>query len=437
MNFLYGKQFPRKIRKRISEEKNMEQVFITSAVRTPVGRYLGGLKTVPSEALGAAVLKEVIRRSGIQAELVDEVILGEVVGSTPDVARAAALLAGFPESTPGYTIDRQCGSSLQAVISGSQEILAGDARIVVAGGAENMSRSPYYLPLSIRYEGFRMGEKTVIDAFAYASGFGYAPVNGLAPENLNMGLAPENLNMGLTAENVAALYNIRRERQDEFALDSQRKTAAAIADGRFKDEILPIEVTDRKKVFTVDADEHPKPDTTMSDLAKLRPAFKEGGTVTAGNSSGMNDGASAVVLMSETARAELNCKPLCRIVSNAVIGVDPRIMGMGPAKAIPIALAKAGLALDNIDLFEINEAFAAQSVGCLIELGMESGTELYERVNVNGGAIAHGHALGNSGTRLLTTLIYELKRRNGRYGLVSLCIGGGQGIALIIENLNR
>ena len=406
----------------------MNQCVIASAVRTPVGRYLGRLKTVPSEVLASEVMKEAVRRSNIPMDVVDEVILGEVIGTTPDVARAAALLAGFPEGTPGYTIDRQCGSALQAVISGSQEILAGDAQVVLAGGTENMSRSPYYLPLSVRYEGFRMGDKGVLDAFSYASGFDYAPVNGQAPEKLNM---------GLTAENIAELYNISRDAQDEFAFDSQRKTAEAMAECRFKDEILPIHVTERKSVTLVDTDEHPKPDTTPESLSKLKPAFKKDGTVTAGNASGMNDGASAVVLMSEAMAEKLNCTPLCRVVANAVTGVAPRIMGMGPAKAIPMALKKAGLALEDIDLFEINEAFAAQALGCLIELGMEPGTELYQRVNVNGGAIAHGHALGNSGTRILTTLIYELKRRNGRYGIASLCIGGGQGIALIIENLNR
>jgi acetyl-CoA C-acetyltransferase len=407
--------------------KKGKGVVITGAVRTPVGRYLGGLKTVPSEVLASEVMKEALRRSAIPADLVDEEILGEVVGTTPDVARAAALLAGFPEDTPGYTIDRQCGSSLQAVVSGGQGILAGDARVVIAGGTESMSRSPYYLPLSVRYEGFRMGAKTMIDAFEHASSYGYAPVNGQAPEKLNM---------GLTAENVAELYGISRESQDRFALDSQRKTAAAVAEGRFKEEILPVSVADRKGAVTVlDADEHPKPDTTIESLAALKPAFKKDGTVTAGNASGMNDGASAVVLMSEAMADELDCVPLCRLVSNAVSGVDPRVMGMGPAKAIPAALKKAGLSLQDIDLFEINEAFAAQSLGCLIELGMAPGTELYGRVNVNGGAIAHGHPLGNSGTRILTTLIYELKRRNGRYGVASLCIGGGQGIALVVENL--
>jgi acetyl-CoA C-acetyltransferase len=406
----------------------MNKCVITSAVRTPVGRYLGGLKTVPSEVLAGEIMKEAVRRSSISMDAVDEVILGEVVGSTPNVARAAALLAGFPESIQGYTIDRQCGSSVQAVVSAGQGIIAGNTEVALAGGTENMSRAPYYLPLSVRYDSFRMGEKTMLDSFSYCSGYDYAPVNGQAPEKCNM---------GLTAENVAELYHISRESQDKFALDSQRKTAAAMAASRFKDEILPVQVRDRIGVYTVDTDEHPKLDTTLEGLAQLKPVFKKDGTVTAGNSSGMNDGASAVILMSEAAAARLNCVPLCGIVASAGTGVDPRIMGMGPAKAIPLALKKAGLTLKDIDLFEINEAFAAQSLGCLIELGMEPGTELYERVNVNGGAIAHGHALGNSGTRLLTTLIYELKRRNGRYGLVSLCMGGGQGIALIIENLKR
>ncbi len=406
----------------------MNQCVITSAVRTPVGRYLGGLKTVPTEVLASEVLKEAVRRSAISMDQVDEIILGEVVGTTPDVARAAALLAGFPASTPGYTIDCQCGSALQAVVSASQAILAGDAQVILAGGTENMSRSPYYLPLTVRYEGFRMGEKTMLDAFSYASSFDYAPVNGQAPEALNM---------GLTAENVAELYSISRESQDQFALDSQRKTAAAMTAGRFKDEILPITVQDRKNVTVVDTDEHPKPETTLDSLSLLKPVFKKGGTVTAGNASGMNDGASVVMLMSEAKALELKCTPLCRVLANAITGVDPRIMGMGPAKAIPIALKKAGLTLEDIDLFEINEAFAAQSLGCLIELGMAPGSELYERVNVNGGAIAHGHALGNSGTRILTTLIYELKRRNGRYGVASLCIGGGQGIAVVIENIKQ
>ncbi|HPE16202.1 MAG TPA: thiolase family protein, partial [Oscillospiraceae bacterium] len=307
----------------------------------------------------------------------------------------------------------------------SREVLVGDAEIVLAGGTENMSRSPYYLPLDVRYEGFRMGEKAVLDAFNYVSGFDYAPVNGRAPEKCNM---------GLTAENVAELYHITREAQDRFAFESQQKYAAAQKAGLFRDEILPVHVKGKKGETVVDTDEHPRPETTLEGLAQLRPAFKKGGTVTAGNASGMNDGASAVIVMSEEKAKELGCKPLCRIIASTASGVDPRIMGMGPARAIPKLLKKTGLKLEDIDLFELNEAFAAQSLGCLKVLGMEPGTELYKRVNVNGGAIAHGHALGNSGCRILITLLYELRRRNGRYGIASLCVGGGQGMAMLIEN---
>jgi acetyl-CoA C-acetyltransferase len=404
----------------------MRKCVITGAVRTAVGAYCGGLKTVPSEVLAAEVLKEAIRRSDIPAGLVQQVILGEVVGSTPDVARAAALLAGLGESVPGYTIDRQCGSALQAVVSATQEIAAGDADVIIAGGTENMSRSPYYLPFSVRYEGFRLGDKPLLDAFNYASSYDYAPVNGQLPEKCNM---------GLTAENVAARYHITREAQDRFAYDSQMKAAKAQQAGRFKDEIIPVTVALKKEQYVFDTDEHMRPQTTLEGLAKLPPSFKPDGAVTPGNSSGMNDGASAVVVMSEEKAAELGRKPLCRVIANATCGVDPRLMGLGPARAIPMALAKAGLRLEDIGLFELNEAFAAQSLGCLIELGMEPGGELYTRVNVNGGAIAHGHALGNSGTRILTTLIYEMKRAGVRYGIASLCIGGGQGIAMIVENI--
>lgn len=403
----------------------MEKCVITSAVRTAVGSYLGSLKTVSTEILASEILQEVVKRSGIDKDLVDEIIFGEAVGSTPNVARTAALVAGFKEDTPGYTVDLQCGSGLQAVASASQQIAAGDADIIIAGGTENMSRSPYYLPLSSRYEGLRLGDKILLDSFKYITSFDYAPIPGQEFEKSSM---------GLTAEKVAEKYNIPREAQDKFALDSQLKTAAAISSGKFKDEILPIEVKTKKDSFIFDTDEHPRPNSTLEGLAKLKPAFKAGGTVTAGNASGMNDGASAVLVMRESKAKELGCKPMCRILSNATVALDPTVMGLGPARAIPKALKKAGLKLADIDLFEINEAFAAQALGCLHELGMEPGTELYKKVNVNGGAIALGHALGNSGTRILTTLIYELKRRGGKYGVASLCIGGGQGIAMVIEN---
>ena len=280
----------------------------------------------------------------------------------------------------------------------------------------------YYLPPTARYQPLRLGDKPLYDTFSHG-------VTIVQPQAKYPGT-----NMGITAENVAAYCHITREELDAFAVDSQRKTKAAQDAGKFKDEIFPFEVKERKSSFIFDTDEHPKPDTTMESLAKLKPAFKPDGIVTAGNSSGMNDGSSAVVVMSEDKALELGLKPLVRILATSSAGVDPRYMGLGPVPAIRKVLKKTGLQLEDMDLIELNEAFAAQSLGCLKELGMNMGTELYKRVNVNGGAIAHGHALANSGTRLLTTLIYEMKRRNARYGLESLCIGGGQGMAVIVEN---
>jgi acetyl-CoA C-acetyltransferase len=400
----------------------VKNIVITGAARTAVGGYLGSLKTVEAQDLASAVLKEAAKRSNISLEQVEQVVMGDVYGYTPNVARCASLVAGIPESTPAYSVDRQCASSLQAVVSAAYEIAAEEADIILAGGVEVMSRLVYYLDPSTRAEPFRIGDKTVYDTFTHG-------VTIVQPKSLY----PE-LNMGLTAENIAERYNISREEQDRFALDSQKKMKTAVEAGKFKDEIIPYEVKLRKSSFIFDTDEHPKPETTMETLGKLRPAFKSGGTVTAGNSSGMNDGASAVVVMSEEKAKELGCKPLVKIISHSSVGVDPSVMGLGPIKAIQKALKKANLTLEDIDLYEINEAFAAQSLGVLKELGMDMGSKIYDRVNVNGGAIAHGHALANSGTRLLTTLIYELKRRGGRYGVVSLCIGGGQGMAMVVEN---
>ena len=402
----------------------MKKCVITSASRTAVGGYLGSLKTVPPEYLGKYVLEDVIERSGIPSKEVNQVIMGDVLSHVPNIARVSALLAGYSIEIPAFSVDRQCGSSLQAVISATQAIVSGDAEVVVAGGAESMSRAPYFMPDNSRYEGFKMGHFQVADAFAYASS--NAHPSSLYPD----------LNMGLTAENVAKKYSLTREMVDRFAYESQQKTKDAVEQGRFKDEILPVEVKLRKSSFIFDKDEHPKPDTTMEDLSKLRPVFLRDGTgiVTAGNSSGMNDGASAVVVMSEEKAAASGCVPMAEIVSFATAGIDPALMGLGPVPALKLALKRADLKLDDIDLFELNEAFAAQSLGCLIELGMSFDSELYSRVNVNGGAIAHGHALGNSGTRLLTTLLYEMKRRDSQYGCVSLCCGGGQGITLIVKN---
>lgn len=400
----------------------MKNIVITGAARSAVGAYLGSLKTVEAQDLGAVAIQAAARRSGITLEQIDQVIMGDVYGYTPNVARCAALMAGVPEETPAFTVDRQCASSLQAVQSACYEINADEADIIVAGGVEVMSRMTYYLPPTARYQPLRLGDKPLYDTFSHG-------VTIVQPQAKYPGT-----NMGITAENVAAYYHITREELDAFAVDSQRKTKAAQDAGKFKDEIFPFEVKERKSSFLFDTDEHPKPDTTMESLAKLKPAFKPDGIVTAGNSSGMNDGSSAVVIMSEDKALELGLKPLVRILATSSAGVDPRYMGLGPVPAIRKVLKKTGLQLEDMDLIELNEAFAAQSLGCLKELGMDMGTELYKRVNVNGGAIAHGHALANSGTRLLTTLIYEMKRRNARYGLESLCIGGGQGMAVIVEN---
>ncbi len=403
----------------------MEDIVITSAVRTPVGAYLGSLKTVEAQDLGALVIKEAARRSSIGLDQLDQVVFGDVYGYTPNVARCAALLAGVPEEVPAYSVDRQCASSLQAVMSGMYELMAGEAEIICAGGVEVMSRLTYYLDPSTRYEPMRLGDKKLYDTFSH--GVTIVQPNALYP----------GLNMGLTAENVAERHHITRLEQDAFALDSQRKMAAAQAAGKFDEEIIPVEVKERKRTFTFAKDEHNRPDTTMESLAKLKPAFKEGGTVTAGNASGMNDGASAVILMTVGKARSLGVAPMARIVAMSSAGLDPSVMGLGPVPATRKALKKAGLTLDDLDLIELNEAFAAQSLGCLKELGLEMGTAGYEKVNVNGGAIAHGHALANSGTRILTTLLYELRRRGGRYGLATLCIGGGQGMACIVENLQN
>jgi acetyl-CoA C-acetyltransferase len=402
----------------------MEDIVITSAVRTAVGAYLGSLKTIEAQDLAAAVIKEAVRRSSLTPDRLDQVVLGEVYGYTPNVARCAALLAGVPETVPAYTVDRQCASALQAVMSAACEVMSGEADIICAGGVESMSRMTYYLDPSTRYAPFRAGNKQIYDTFARG-------VTLVQPPALYPGL-----NMGLTAENVATKYHITREEQDAFALDSQRKAKKAVEGGKFKDEILSYEVKDHKCSFIFDTDEHPKPNTTMESLAKLRPAFKPDGTVTAGNASGMNDGASAVIIMRASTAKELGIKPLVRIRAVSCAGCDPALMGLGPVYATQKVLGKAGLSLKDMDLIELNEAFAAQSLGCMKELHMEMGTPLYERVNVNGGAIALGHALGNSGTRILTTLIYEMERRQSQYGLATLCIGGGQGMACIVERVD-
>ncbi len=401
----------------------MEDIVITGAVRTAVGAYLGSLKTVEAQDLAAAVIKEAARRSHISLDQLDQVVMGEVYGYTPNVTRCAALLAGVPESVPAYTVDRQCASAMQAVMSAVYEVMSGEADIICAGGVESMFRMLYYLDPSARYAPLRAGDKPLYDAFTHG-------VTIVQPQALY-----PDLNMGLTAENVAAKYHITRQEQDAFAADSQRKAKKAMEEGKFKEEILPFEVKDRKGSFIFDTDEHPKPDTTEETLAKLKPAFKRDGTgtVTAGNASGMNDGASAVIIMKASKAKELGIKPLAYIRAISSVGCDPKLMGLGPVYASQKALKKAGLKLEDMDLIELNEAFSAQALGCMKEMGLEMGTPMYERVNVNGGAVALGHALGNSGTRILITLIYEMMRRKSRYGLATLCIGGGQGMACVVE----
>ena len=402
----------------------MKKCVITSAVRTAVGTYLGTLKTVPVEKLAACVMSEAVARGGVKKEELDEVIFGQALADAEasNMTRVAALRAGIPEEVPSYTVNRQCASSIQAVVSAVQEIQTGHAEVVLAGGAESMSRAIFYMPPTSRFESFRMGDFKITDSFNRGS-------ECCQPTDLYPGT-----NMGLTAENVAEKYGFTREELDAFALDSQNKAAKAMAEGKFNDEIVPYEIVTKKETIVFDKDEHPRGGLSMEKLAKLRPAFKKDGLVTAGNASGMNDGASAVLVMSEEEAAKCGIKTLVSIVDYAVTALDPRYMGLGPVNAVRSLLERCGLAKEDIGLYELNEAFAAQSLGVLKELDMMPGTELYERVNVNGGAIALGHALGNSGTRILTTLIYEMKRRNVRYGIATLCIGGGQGMAILVKN---
>lgn len=396
---------------------NPENVYIMGAVRTAIGKYGGALKSVPAHKLGALVIREAINRSGVADEWVDEVILGEVRQSTEasNIARCAALEAGLPESVPGYTVNRLCASAMQAAFCGCQEIWCGQADTVVVGGTENMSRAPIYL------RGTRWGgnKNTLVDSNIEA-GSTAAPASIYGTE----------LSMTRTAENVAERFGITREAQDAFAVESQRRALSAIERGDFKKEIVPVEVVEKKKVLSFDTDEFPRPGTTMEVLARLRSIVKPGGTVTAGNSCGLNDGAAALVLMSERKVKETGLKPMARIVDITTAALEPAIMGYGPVYATRKLLARTGMTLDQLDLIELNEAFASQSVACIRDLGLDP-----EKVNINGGAIALGHPLGCTGVRLIVTLLHNLERTGGRYGLATLCIGGGQSMAAIIERL--
>ncbi|MDO5016148.1 MAG: acetyl-CoA C-acetyltransferase [Eubacteriales bacterium] len=391
----------------------MDKVVIVAAKRTPVGSFGGVFKNVPAVDLGIAVVKNILEETGVKADQVDEVIMGNVLqsGLGQNVARQIALGAGLPQEVSAFTVNKVCGSGLKTVALAAQSIMVGDNEIVIAGGSENMSQAPYLLRQA-RW-GARMGDVEMVDSM------------------LNDGLidAFNHYHMGITAENIAEKYGFTREDLDEISVMSQQRANAAIKSGRFKDEIVPITVPQRKgDPIVVDTDEHPREGVTMESLAKLRPAFKEGGVVTAGNASGINDGAAAFLVMSEAKAKELGLKPIVSIVSWATAGVDPAIMGTGPIPASRKALAKAGMSMDDMDLVEANEAFAAQSCACFQELGYST-----DICNVNGGAIALGHPIGASGARILVTLLHEMLKRDSHKGLATLCIGGGQGIAMVVE----
>jgi len=398
------------------------EAVIIGGIRTPVGKYGGSFTKLASYELGALVLKEIVTRYNIAPSIVDEVIMGCVYqsGHYLNCARQALFRADFPVDVPGYTIDRQCISGLEAIAQGMRAIQTGDASIVLTGGAENMSNLPYYV-LNARW-GYRLGHGTFIDWFTDAS----ETVSG--PEE-RFG----KLTMGLTAENVAEKYGISRKEQDEYALLSQQKAARAIEEGKFKEEILPVEVEQRKGIkVSIGTDEHPRKDTTLENLGRLPAIFKSNGTVTAGNSCGMNDAAAVVVLMNPEKAEELGLKPWARIVSYAVAGVDPRYMGIGPVPATERALSMAGLRMGDIDLIELNEAFASQAIAVLKEYE-RMGLRDRDIVNVNGGGIALGHPIGCTGVRLVVTLLHEMRRRGAKLGLASACVGGGMGGALVIE----
>ncbi|MEK6320493.1 MAG: acetyl-CoA C-acetyltransferase [Acidobacteriota bacterium] len=391
----------------------MTKAVIVSAARTAIGSFGGALRDVPATELGRVVIESAIERAGIDPSDVEEVIMGNVlqagVGMNP--ARQAAIAGGIHDSVPSFTVNKVCGSGLKTVALAAQAIAAGDDDLIVAGGMESMSRAPYLLKKA-RW-GYRLGSDEIVDS--------------MLSEGLTCAMA--GCHMGVTAENVAAKHSISREAQDQFAVESQRRAQAAILGGRFDEEIVPVMIAQKKgEALAFKVDEYPRASTTVDTLSRLKPAFQKEGTVTAGNASGINDGAAAVVVASEERTRLMELAPMAKIVSYATAGVDPRYMGMGPVPAIERALEKAGLALKDIDLFELNEAFAAQSLAVLDKLGLDG-----SRVNVNGGAIALGHPIGASGARILVTLLYEMRRRDVRRGLVALCIGGGQGIAMIVE----
>lgn len=391
----------------------MTEVVIVSAIRTPIGKFGGVFKNTDAVQLGTKLVQTAIDQLNLPVDAVDEVIMGNVLGAGlgQNIARQIAIKSGLSETTNAYVVNKVCGSGLKSVILGAQSILLGDSEIVIAGGTENMSQAPY-LDLSARWGG-RLGHRQSIDM--------------MLSDGLTDAFSQEH--MGITAENIAEKYQISREQQDEFAASSQQKAAKAIEAGRFKEEIVPISIPQRKgDPIVITTDEGVRPDTTKADLAKLRPAFKKEGSVTAGNASGLNDGAAIVVMMSKEKAESLNLTPLATIKSYATAGVDPDYMGLGPIPATEKALRKANLSVENLELVEANEAFATQAIAVTDQLQLNP-----EIVNVNGGAIALGHPIGASGTRVLVTLIHEMMKRDAKNGLATLCIGGGQGISLIVS----
>ena len=405
----------------VAPGRPLREAWIVEAVRTPVGRYGGALAGVRPDDLAATVLEAVVARSGIDAAIVDDVILGcanQAGEDNRNVARMALLLAGFPVEVAGQTVNRLCGSGLQAVASAAQAIAVGDADVIIAGGVESMSRAPL---VTLKPEtGYERGNHELVDTT-----IGWRFVNP------KLDAKYPTISLGETAERVASTWKVSREEQDAFALESQRRAAAAAKSGVHAEEIVPVRIAQRKgDALLVDKDEHPRPETDAASLAKLRPAFTEGGSVTAGNASGINDGAAALLIMEAGRARALGLKPLARIVATSVAGVDPSVMGIGPIPAITKLLTRTGLSAKQIDRVELNEAFASQAVACIRELGLNPAT-----TNIHGGAIALGHPLGASGARMLVTLTRELRRSGGRYGIASMCVGVGQGIAMLVERV--
>ncbi|WP_028330331.1 thiolase family protein [Brachyspira alvinipulli] len=390
-----------------------KKIVLISGVRTAIGEFMGGLSSINQIDLGGIVIKEAVNRAKIAKEKVDEVIVGNVgqIADSGFIARAAMFKAGLEKETTAYSVNRQCGSGLQAIVDGSLEILTGNSEVVVACGTENMSRLPYYVT-NVR-NGYRMGHQQLEDGLL---------------DILTWPLGPYH--NGMTAENVADKYNISREDQDKFALSSQEKMIKAQDEGKFKEEIIPVEVVNKKETVIIDTDEHPKRGLTLEKLAKLKPAFKTGGSVTAGNSSGINDGAAAVVMTTEEKAKELGAKPLMEFVGYAVAGNEAELMGFGPALSTKKLLKKLNMDVKDLDLVELNEAFASQSLAVIRDLGLDESI-----VNVNGGAISHGHPVGATGCILTVKMMHEMKRRNAKLGLITMCIGGGQGISAIFRNL--